>query len=918
MSSTTPPRTNLKNWLPILLGLGLLIVVIVLRRAWISDDALITFRTVDNFLNGYGLRWNVLERVQTFTHPLWMLLLSATTFVTGNLIISAMLLSMACLISLLTLLTRYAQSFSGAVLALTALMLSNAFVDYSTSGLENPLTFVLIVAFGTLFLRTSFDNRSLFFLSLIASFALVNRLDTALFYAPALLYAFLASKHKLKALVVMSIAQLPIILWEIFSISYYGFPFPNTYYAKIGIGIPDAELWQQGITYIRDSLFHDPITLTAIILAIGLTFFSIQRWRKSMLIIGTALYILYVIRVGGDFMSGRFLAAPLVMGAFLISQTRYDIENNHQRMIPLSLLIVMILLGLLSPLPTFQVGETTGVQRARSNGIADERIVWTKIGNNFLLQIRQPYTTRLTDSPTVWSPDNLVDGLAIGLQGIVSDQQTHILDRWAIGDPLLARLPARYDADWRVGHFTRERPAGYEQTLTSGYNQLADPDLAQYYDVLTLITRGNLWSRARWSAIWAMNTGQYDHLIDEMAYRYPQLTSLQEDQLVTIFTGDTDIRQTILSDRHNLCPSGIQLGRSGILLQLSDDRSPDLIDLQLGSQDYIISRHRIDFRLQGEVIHSLDYFGNNPRLLISVPDTVLQQGYDAIHILPRVLASHQDCINDMMFYNYTTMGETVSTEIDDLAQANDLILVQSSSLWEQGLADALTIDESATIYYLSVNNRRGLPRTQTRNPYDPQLQAEITETLASDNAVIIIQTEQNQPDSYPIIPTLMETTRIAQMQTINEGLPFEIIVQPYLPPQVGIPSQFGSVVTLIDWEVDQTTVSACDSISVESLWYKSTPFILDEILLNVGLVLVSDVGVAQVDALPAERSFNNWDIRQQYIDQRTLDIPCDTPAGEYNLAFTMYNYQNGIPVEIMQDPTAIGTQVVLATITVEP
>jgi hypothetical protein len=45
-------------------------------NCYICDDAFITFRTVDNFIHGYGLRWNTIERVQTFTNPLWMFLVS--------------------------------------------------------------------------------------------------------------------------------------------------------------------------------------------------------------------------------------------------------------------------------------------------------------------------------------------------------------------------------------------------------------------------------------------------------------------------------------------------------------------------------------------------------------------------------------------------------------------------------------------------------------------------------------------------------------------------------------------------------------------------------------------------------------------------------------------------------------------------
>ena len=47
--------------------------VILFRTAWISDDALISFRTVLNVTHGYGLTFNIVERVQTFTHPLWSL-----------------------------------------------------------------------------------------------------------------------------------------------------------------------------------------------------------------------------------------------------------------------------------------------------------------------------------------------------------------------------------------------------------------------------------------------------------------------------------------------------------------------------------------------------------------------------------------------------------------------------------------------------------------------------------------------------------------------------------------------------------------------------------------------------------------------------------------------------------------------------
>src|SRR5829696_5381496 len=60
----------------------LVLFVVLVRTAWVGEDALISMRTVDHFVNGRGLRWNIDDRVQTFTHPLWVFVLSAVYFFT--------------------------------------------------------------------------------------------------------------------------------------------------------------------------------------------------------------------------------------------------------------------------------------------------------------------------------------------------------------------------------------------------------------------------------------------------------------------------------------------------------------------------------------------------------------------------------------------------------------------------------------------------------------------------------------------------------------------------------------------------------------------------------------------------------------------------------------------------------------------
>ena len=62
------------EWAIVLAALA--VVLAVAARGWMGDDAFITLRTVDNFVAGHGLRWNVAERVQAYTHPLWLFVLA--------------------------------------------------------------------------------------------------------------------------------------------------------------------------------------------------------------------------------------------------------------------------------------------------------------------------------------------------------------------------------------------------------------------------------------------------------------------------------------------------------------------------------------------------------------------------------------------------------------------------------------------------------------------------------------------------------------------------------------------------------------------------------------------------------------------------------------------------------------------------
>ena len=94
---TDPASRDARTTTLQLVGLAavLALAIAVVKDAWLSDDAFITLRTIDNLWHGYGLRWNPIERVQTYTHPLWMLLLAAAYGVTREPHLTTLAVSLA-------------------------------------------------------------------------------------------------------------------------------------------------------------------------------------------------------------------------------------------------------------------------------------------------------------------------------------------------------------------------------------------------------------------------------------------------------------------------------------------------------------------------------------------------------------------------------------------------------------------------------------------------------------------------------------------------------------------------------------------------------------------------------------------------------------------------------------------------------
>jgi len=105
----------------------------------------------------------------------------------------------------------------------------------------------------------------------------------------------------------------------------------------------------------------------------------------------------------------------------------------------------------------------------------------------------------------------------IGLTAIAAGRDRIVIDRYALADPLLARLPPR--GFLMAGHFARIVPAGYRHARRTGDLGLLDPMLAAYYRPLREIISGPLLSGHRLAEIVKFNLGFYDEHLDAYVAR---------------------------------------------------------------------------------------------------------------------------------------------------------------------------------------------------------------------------------------------------------------------------------------------------------------------------------------------------------------------------------------------------------------
>jgi arabinofuranosyltransferase len=484
-----------KNFLAriVVLVSAFLLLYSIVCTAWIAEDAYITFRVVDNTLSGFGPVWNVDERVQVYTHPLWFFVLTLFTLPFADpywVAIGVSLLFSAAAILMFVSMSN--GSPWRVILVLICLCGSRAFVDYSTSGLENPLLHFLLLAFVVIFLKTDCRHRQELLGGLCAAVYL-TRPDAVVFLLPMIA----AEIVKGRAGRFLLWAAIPGGLWTLFSLFYYGSPVPNTALAKVNTGVAVADRISQSFLLLHDTVRSDGMTFCLVVLGV-LAGFSCRKTR--LISTGIVLWIIYFMYIGGDYMMGRFFSAPVFLSAFLIAGVSMAIVYP-------ALLLVLAMNFHRYDYTVFSPGNYSNSYILPS-GLADERgfyYPYTGLMPMMSGSARiHPWVEtglRLKDRKGVYVR------CSIGMVAFSAGHMVKWVDPLALSDPFLSRLPARDNV--RVGHFERAIPEGYLRWRAVREVPKFSVALQSLFDDVVLATTGPLFSSARVHAIWRLNAGRH-------------------------------------------------------------------------------------------------------------------------------------------------------------------------------------------------------------------------------------------------------------------------------------------------------------------------------------------------------------------------------------------------------------------------
>ena len=321
LSMTRPNALNLAAGI----AGSLLIIALFIRNFWALGDLWLMARVAEQFWAGNGLTWNVDERLWVGTSILWQWLLIAARGAAWGAepYVWALLLHSICLAATLGLIWWRWGWRNGRYVLLTAALLagSNAFIDYTSGGLENSLVYVAVAAMWTLVMR----GARLHWIALVFGLALLVRHDMAVLLGPLAAWSFWQLRGDLRGylhgrlhlrdewlrcalLAVAPLLAVTVVYWV-----YYGSPIPNSFNVK-----SDSFFGAAWPSYWSAMQAMDPWGLVVMLLGVLGAVWKGQGAHKA-LALGILLYCIYISAAAAsyDTLIGRYMSWCVIAGVLL-------------------------------------------------------------------------------------------------------------------------------------------------------------------------------------------------------------------------------------------------------------------------------------------------------------------------------------------------------------------------------------------------------------------------------------------------------------------------------------------------------------------------------------------------------------------------------------------------------------------------
>ncbi|MES2766395.1 MAG: hypothetical protein V4642_11025 [Bacteroidota bacterium] len=310
------------------------------------DDANIYFVYMRNFGNGHGFVYNIGgEKVEGFTSLLWTLLGVLYSLLTQNFEVLLLITNIAIITFILWRIVKYLDNFQNDQRIITPYSLAfigllsviPGFFEWTVLSLLETGLWSALLVLTTLNVVASLEGnknklQDLEF-NILIFFLIICRPEAMLWglyfiFTRYLLNSKLHTSYREQAgslavsLIVYTITITALIFWRI---SYFGFPLPNTYYAKVSSGLINNIL--HGIFYLYRSICDNPIIILSILLPfIALkTEYRLTTLKRYHLLICFGVVIISILIplvTGGDhFGLSRFIqpTLPIILLCFLLS-----------------------------------------------------------------------------------------------------------------------------------------------------------------------------------------------------------------------------------------------------------------------------------------------------------------------------------------------------------------------------------------------------------------------------------------------------------------------------------------------------------------------------------------------------------------------------------------------------------------------